>query len=48
MLTVLAWIPRIARMFGMFRGVVGFIGPIWPYVSKFMRGRSGGAVAIAR
>ncbi|MCY0902677.1 MAG: hypothetical protein OWU32_10915 [Firmicutes bacterium] len=44
MLTMLAWIPRIARAFGMFRGVIGFIGPIWPHVSRFLRGgaRMGG------
>ncbi|WP_179123070.1 hypothetical protein [Ferroacidibacillus organovorans] len=37
MLTILAWVPRIARFFGMFRGVVGFVTPMWPYVSSFVR-----------
>ncbi|MCY0877063.1 MAG: hypothetical protein OWT28_12465 [Firmicutes bacterium] len=48
MLTVIAWIPRIARFFGMFRGVAGFVGPIWPYVSKYFRGRRMPQGAFAR
>ncbi len=39
MLTVLGWIPQIVRFFGVFRGVAGFVVPIWPYLSKFFRGR---------
>jgi len=45
MLTMLAWIPRIARFFGIFRGVAGFIGPVWPYVSNYFRGRRSAASA---
>ncbi len=47
MLTIIGWIPQIVRFFGIFRGFVGFIGPVWPYVSKMFRGRRSGAVATA-
>ncbi len=42
MLTMLAWIPRIVQFFGLFRGVVGFVGPMWPRISSYLRRRQGG------
>ena len=47
MLSILAWIPRIARWFGMARGVMGTFGAIFPYVSSFLRGRRAGAARPA-
>ncbi len=47
MLTIIGWIPQIVRFFGIFRGIAGFIVPVWPYVSKFIRNRRSGAVVTA-
>ncbi len=44
MLTMLAWIPRVLQWFGLFRGMVGAVGSVWPYVSTFIR--KGGARAL--
>ncbi len=45
MLTVLAWIPRLVRFFGVFQGVVGAFGSFWPVVSSLFQRRKVGAVA---
>lgn len=43
MLSMLVWVPRILQFFGMFRGVVGVVGPLWPRISAYFRQRHGGA-----
>ena len=45
MLTVLAWIPRLIRFFGVFQGVFGAVGQIWPMVSSLFSRRRVGAVS---
>lgn len=42
MLTILAWIPRIVRMFGAVRGAWGAFGTLVPWVSGWIRRRRPG------
>lgn len=46
MLTILAWIPRIARFVQMFQGVAGAIGPFVPWLGQ-MLGRIRGGVRLS-
>lgn len=34
MLSILMFLPRLFRYFGMFQSVVGFIRPVWPRLSR--------------
>lgn len=46
MLTILAWIPRIARFVQMFQGVAGAVGPFVPWLGQWF-GRMRGGVRVS-
>ncbi len=46
MLTILSWIPRIARFVQMFQGVAGAMGPFMPWIGSIVsRFRGGSRIA---
>lgn len=52
MLTILSWIPKVARMWQMFRGVAGAVGPFMPWlqtmVQRFRGAGKGNLLSAAR
>lgn len=37
MMSVLLFLPRLFRYFGMFQTVLGFVRPLWPQLSRIWR-----------
>ncbi|WP_277990947.1 MULTISPECIES: hypothetical protein [Alicyclobacillus] len=37
MLSILAFLPRVFRYFGMFQMFFGFVRPFWPMISRVWR-----------
>ncbi|EJY56404.1 hypothetical protein URH17368_0929 [Alicyclobacillus hesperidum URH17-3-68] len=35
MLSMLMFLPRLFRYFGMFQTFVGIVRPVWPFLSRF-------------
>jgi hypothetical protein len=38
MLSMLMFLPRLFRYFGMFQTFIGFVRPVWPHLSRLWQG----------
>ncbi|WP_169787882.1 hypothetical protein [Alicyclobacillus ferrooxydans] len=46
MLSVLLFLPRLFRYFGMFQTFIGFVRPVWPHLARlWQRPQVSGAAA---